>query len=75
MGPMHWTRMDPGAISAAACHLVSRFLSGRNQLMRETVESLNEKSLFALGGDEGFWVGEPEKPGCQYSWIRCWGMH
>ena len=36
-------------------------------LLKEMIESLNGKSLFALGGEEGFWVGEPEKPNCQLS--------
>ena len=31
------------------------------------IESLNGKSLFALGGEEGLWVGELEKPNCQLS--------
>lgn len=40
-------------------------------LMRGTIESLNGKSLFALGGEEGFWVGEPEKSNCQFRWHSC----
>ena len=33
--------------------------------MRETIEALNGKSLFALGGEEGFWVGEVGESDCQ----------